>query len=98
MAEMPLRQRAPRRTRRVGTRVLLAVSRGPNPTLTVVPNVIGKDQHTARTTLQDAGFKVQVLTVKPANPSRNGKVVDEQPAGGVHAPDGSTITIYVGSG
>jgi beta-lactam-binding protein with PASTA domain len=81
-----------------GTRVVLAVSRGPNPTLTVVPNVAGKDQQTATTTLQNAGFKVQVLTVKPANPGQRGKVVDEQPAGSTHAPDGSTVTIYVGSG
>lgn len=81
-----------------GTRVLLAVSRGPNPTLTVVPNVAGKDQQTAKTTLQNAGFKVRVLAVKPANPSESGKVVDEQPAGGTHAPDGSIVTIYVGSG
>ena len=80
-----------------GTRVVLAVSRGPSPTLTVVPNVVGKDSQTASTTLQNAGFKVQVLSVKPANPSQSGKVVDEQPAGGAHAPDGSTVTIYVGS-
>jgi beta-lactam-binding protein with PASTA domain len=81
-----------------GTRVLLAVSRGPNPTLTIVPNVVGKNQQTAKTTLKNAGFKVQVLTVKAANPGQRGKVVDEQPAGGTHAPDGSTVTIYVGSG
>jgi beta-lactam-binding protein with PASTA domain len=81
-----------------GTRVVLAVSRGPSPTLTVVPNVVGRDSQTAKTTLQNAGFKVQVLSVKRANPSQSGKVVDEQPTGGAHAPDGSTITIYVGSG
>ena len=81
-----------------GSTVLLAVSRGPNPTLTVVPDVAGKTQQAATTTLQNAGFKVQVLTVKPANPSQSGRVVDEQPAGGTRAPDGSTVTIYVGSG
>ena len=81
-----------------GSRVRLAVSRGPNPTLTVVPDVVGQDQQTATTNLQDAGFKVQVLRVRPSNPSQNGKVVDEQPAGGTRAPDGSTVTIYVGSG
>jgi serine/threonine-protein kinase len=80
-----------------GSRVRLAVSRGPNPTLTVVPDVVGQDQQTATTNLQDAGFKVQVLRVA-SNPSQSGKVVDEQPAGGTRAPDGSTVTIYVGSG
>jgi serine/threonine-protein kinase len=81
-----------------GSTVLLAVSRGPTPTLTVVPDVAGKTQQAATATLQNAGFKVQVLTVKPANPSQSGKVVDEQPAGSTRAPEGSTVTIYVGSG
>jgi beta-lactam-binding protein with PASTA domain len=81
-----------------GSTVLLAVSRGPSPTLTVVPDVAGKTQQAATTTLQNAGFKVQALTVKPANPSQSGKVVDEQPAGSTRAPEGSTVTIYVGSG
>jgi beta-lactam-binding protein with PASTA domain len=80
-----------------GSTVLLAVSRGPNPSLTVVPDVAGKTQQAATTTLQNAGFKVQVLTVKPANPSQSGRVVDEQPAGSTRAPEGSTVTIYIGS-
>ncbi len=80
-----------------GSTVLLAVSRGPNPTLTVVPDVAGKTQQAATTTLQNAGFKVQVLTAKPANPSQSGRVVDEQPAGTTRAPEGSTVTMYVGS-
>jgi beta-lactam-binding protein with PASTA domain len=79
-----------------GSRVRLGVSRGPNPTLTLVPNVVGKTKQAATSTLQNAGFKVQVLAV--SNPSRRGMVVDEQPAGDTRAPDGSTITIYVGSG
>jgi eukaryotic-like serine/threonine-protein kinase len=81
-----------------GSTVILSVSRGPNPSLTVVPDVAGKTQQAATTTLQNAGFKVQVLTVKPANPGQSGKVVDEQPAGSTSAPEGSTVTIYVGSG
>ena len=34
--------------------------------------------------------------VKPSNPGQTGKVVDEQPAGRTRAPEGSTVTIYVG--
>jgi serine/threonine-protein kinase len=79
-----------------GSRVVLAVSRGPNPTLTVVPNVVGKSKQAATTALQNAGFKVQVINVSGAG--QTGLVVDEQPAGGTRAPDGSTVTIYVGSG
>lgn len=80
-----------------GSTVLLAVSRGPNPSLTLVPDVVGETQQSATTTLQNAGFKVQVLTVKPSNPGQSGKVVDEQPAGSTRAPEGSTVTIYIGS-
>jgi beta-lactam-binding protein with PASTA domain len=32
-----------------------------------------------------------------SDPIQNGMVVDEQPSGGTRAPDGSTVTIYVGS-
>jgi beta-lactam-binding protein with PASTA domain len=69
-----------------GSTVLLAVSRGPNSTFTVVPDVVGKTQQSAASTLQNAGFKVQVLTLKPSNPGQTGKVVDEQPAGRTRAP------------
>jgi beta-lactam-binding protein with PASTA domain len=80
-----------------GSTVLLAVSRRPNPSLTIVPDVVGKTQQSATTTLQNAGFRVQVLKGKPSNPSQSGKVVDEQPSGSTRAPEGSTVKIYIGS-
>jgi eukaryotic-like serine/threonine-protein kinase len=80
-----------------GSKVQLSVSVGPSATTTQVPNVVGQDQQTATSTLQNAGFKVQVIMVPSSDPSQNGTVVDEQPAGGTRAPDGSTVTIYVGS-
>ena len=81
-----------------GSRVQITVSLGPNATTTQVPDVVGQDQQTATTTLQDAGFEVQVINVPATDPSQNGNVVDEQPAGGSRAPQGSTVTIYVASG
>jgi serine/threonine-protein kinase len=59
--------------------------------------VVGQDQQTATSTLQNAGFQVQAIMVPASDPSQNGMVVDEQPSGGTRAPDGSTVTIYVGS-
>jgi beta-lactam-binding protein with PASTA domain len=82
---------------RKGSKVQLSVSRGPNATTAVVPDVIGQDQQTATTTLQSAGFRVQVIMVPPTDPSQSGMVIDEQPGGGTRAPEGSTVTIYVGS-
>ena len=81
-----------------GSRVQITVSLGPNATTTQVPDVVGQDQQTATTTLQDAGFEMQVINVPATDPSQNGNVVDEQPAGGSRAPQGSTVTIYVASG
>jgi len=82
---------------RKGSTVQISVSRGPSATSSQVPNVVGQDQQTATNTLQNAGFQVQVIMVPPPDPSQSGLVVDEQPAGGTRAPDGSTVTIYVGS-
>jgi serine/threonine-protein kinase len=81
-----------------GSKVRISVSLGPNATTAPVPDVIGQDQQTATTTLQNAGFQVQVIMVAPTDPSQSGTVVDEQPSGGTRAPTGSTVTIYVASG
>ena len=84
-------------TRRTGTRIQLNVSLGPNPvTQKVVPDVLGLDPQAARARLGSAGFNVQTLSQKVSDRSQNGKVVDEQPAGGRRAPARSTVTIYVG--
>jgi serine/threonine-protein kinase len=82
---------------KVGTRITLNASLGPNPAAgQVVPKVIGADPQTAISRLENAGFKVQQLTQKTSVRSQNGKVVDCQPAAGVHAPAGSVVTFYVG--
>src|SRR5256714_1465071 len=84
-------------TVRRGATVQISVSLGPSATTTQVPNVVGQDQQTATNTLQNAGFQVQVIAVPASDSSQNGVVVDEQPSGGTRAPDGSAVTIYVGS-
>jgi serine/threonine-protein kinase len=81
-----------------GSTVRISVSLGPNATTAQVPDVVGQDQQTATNTLQAAGFQVQVITVPPPDPSQSGIVIDEEPGGGTAAPQGSTVTIYVGSG
>jgi beta-lactam-binding protein with PASTA domain len=84
-------------SRRTGTRIQLNVSLGPSPgSQQVVPDVLGLDPQTARARLSSAGFNVQTLSQKISSPSQNGKVVDEQPAGGRRAPARSTVTIYIG--
>ena len=79
-----------------GTRVKLVASLGPNPATQQVPRVTGMTPEEATTRLQDAGFEVQHLTQNVSRRSQDGVVVDAQPAGGVSAPSGTTVTIYVG--
>jgi serine/threonine-protein kinase len=82
---------------RRGTRIQLNASLGPNAgTQQTVPNVVGMSPQQATSRLTSAGFKLQRLTRKVSVQSQNGRVVDEQPAGGRRAPAGSTVTIYVG--
>jgi beta-lactam-binding protein with PASTA domain len=54
-----------------------------------VPNVDGQQVSQAEQTLSQAGFQVKVVQVGPFN-----KVFSYSPTG--QAPQGSTITIYVG--
>ncbi len=42
-------------------------------------------------------MRASAIMVPPQDPSQSGIVVDEQPVGGTRAPQGSTVTIYVGS-
>jgi beta-lactam-binding protein with PASTA domain len=82
---------------RRGARVRLNVSTGPNPQpAATVPNVVGQDQATAANTLRSAGFRVVVLNRPTSNQSRDGVVVEQQPAAGSSIPGGSQVTIFVG--
>jgi serine/threonine-protein kinase len=80
-----------------GSRVRLNVSTGPNPQASrAVPDVVGQDESTATSTLQGAGFVVEVIDQPTTDQTQDGIVVDEQPPGGSRAPRGSVVTIYVG--
>ena len=62
-----------------------------------VPDVVGDSQATATSTLEGAGFVVDVQsTYSPTVPV--GDVASQSPSGGVEAPAGSIVTIYVSLG
>ena len=61
-----------------------------------VPDVTGLDETGARQQLTGAGFRVQVVGQPVTDPSQDGVVLDETPAGGSRAAKGSTVTITVG--
>lgn len=78
---------------RKGATVRLTVSSG--PALVSVPSVVGLDQASAQAELAAAGFHVRVSTESTTDPSQDGTVTAQDPAGGTKAPDGSTVTITV---
>jgi beta-lactam-binding protein with PASTA domain len=65
------------------------------PSGATVPNTVGQDEATARSTLEGAGFQVRVTDRTVTDPSQEGIVVQQSPSGG-NAARGSTVTITVG--
>jgi eukaryotic-like serine/threonine-protein kinase len=77
-----------------GTTITLSVSRG--PTESQVPSVEGAAESDAVEALEGAGFVVDVQTEATDDPGLHGFVLRQEPAGGSRAPQGSTVTIFVG--
>ena len=78
-----------------GSVVSYVVSRGTE--LVQVPDVTGKSQSSATSTLQKAGFKVSVKESTSDKVSK-GDVMSQNPPGGVSVAKGSTVSITVASG
>jgi eukaryotic-like serine/threonine-protein kinase len=76
-----------------GTTVTLAVSKGPAES--TVPDVTSQDEETARQTLEQSGFKVEVVREPTDDDTADGFVLRQSPEGGTRAPAGSTVTIVV---
>jgi eukaryotic-like serine/threonine-protein kinase len=74
------------------TLVTLYVSSGPGNV--TVPNVQGKQEIAAETTLQNAGFTV-VVSTDTTSTEAAGTVVSQSPAGNSQVAPGSKVTIYV---
>jgi beta-lactam-binding protein with PASTA domain/tRNA A-37 threonylcarbamoyl transferase component Bud32 len=73
-----------------GSKVIIYVSGAAS-----VPNVVGLSEQSAQTSLQSAGFQVNVQTVAgPAN-TAPGSVWQQNPNASATAPQGATVTILV---
>ncbi|TAM69085.1 MAG: Stk1 family PASTA domain-containing Ser/Thr kinase [Microbacteriaceae bacterium] len=75
---------------RPGDTILLNISRGPAPV--DVPAVVGKTWADAKKALTDAGFKLSYAAIADGAPGLF-IVQATNPAGGVSAPKGSTVTV-----
>jgi serine/threonine-protein kinase len=74
--------------------VTLIVSAGPEPV--AVPNVVGQDEAAARTTLEGAGFVVNVEQRAPEDDQiPEGQVFEQRPAANEQLTRGETVTIVV---
>ncbi|MCR5654587.1 MAG: Stk1 family PASTA domain-containing Ser/Thr kinase [Lachnospiraceae bacterium] len=62
-----------------------------------VPNVAGKDEQTARSELEGAGFVVTTETAF-SDEIEEGFVIKQSPSGSDKAPEGSTVTLTISSG
>ena len=71
-----------------GSTVSVTVSKGPR--MVVIPNVRRLSADLAKKKLQDAGFKVQTVTLFFASMATGTK-----PGAGQQAPEGSTVTLYL---
>jgi len=92
VAQSPTGGTAPR-----GSRVHVNVSTGPSPApAATIPNVTGQDQASAATTLRQAGFRPLVLFRKTTNASKDGVVLEQQPAAGKSIPGGLYVAIFIG--
>jgi eukaryotic-like serine/threonine-protein kinase len=77
-----------------GSTITLSVSKGPKTS--TVPDVTSQDEGSAKSTLQAAGFTVQVQQQDVQDPGLVGIVLSQSPTGNTKAKQGSTVTITVG--
>lgn len=80
-----------------GTTVAIGVSLGAAPANPKVPNVVGKTQAQATSTLEKAGFKIQVFQSYNATTAA-GSVFSQFPAPNTVALAGSTVAVGVSKG
>jgi eukaryotic-like serine/threonine-protein kinase len=74
--------------------ITLSVSKG--PTTSTVPDVTSISQSDAVAQLKASGFKVSIVSQAVTDPSQDGIVQTQDPAGGTKFPPGTTVTIAVG--
>jgi beta-lactam-binding protein with PASTA domain len=79
---------------RKGQTVTLEISTG--PAQVSIPDVIGLDEQSARAQLEAAGFTVQVTDEVTTDPSLDGMVISQTPAGGSESEKAGTVTLTVG--
>ena len=73
----------------------ITVSRGPKPTHTQVPNVIGDILSEAKKKIEENGLRLGKISYKVTSKSRPGSVISQSASPGINAPLESAINIVV---
>jgi beta-lactam-binding protein with PASTA domain len=81
-------------TQEKGTAITVVVSSGPAES--TVPSVVGLTEANAINTLDNDGFNPTVVEQDTSDPTQDGRVLAQDPAGNATAQNGSTVTITVG--
>ncbi|MBA3347799.1 MAG: Stk1 family PASTA domain-containing Ser/Thr kinase, partial [Actinobacteria bacterium] len=77
-----------------GSTVVLQVSEGPQTS--GVPDVTSQAEDQARQAIRSAGFRVRVVRQDTDDPTLEGIVVSQDPAGGTELEPNDTVTLFVG--
>ncbi|MFM9149749.1 MAG: PASTA domain-containing protein, partial [Solirubrobacterales bacterium] len=78
-----------------GSTVELTVSSGPDAGVTL-PNLVGQLREDAEATLRDLGLVPVVVEQETTILPQDGRVIDQEPAGGDTVTSGSSVTLTVG--
>jgi serine/threonine-protein kinase len=84
---------APGSSAKARSKVDLVVAEAPKEV--AVPNVVGESQGLAKSTLEQAGFKVKTATGQTTESAQVGNVLRQTPGPGTKATKGSTVTITI---
>ena len=77
-----------------GATITLQVSEGPETSS--APDVTSQAVEQARAAVRNAGFRVEVVPEDTTDPTLDGIVTSQDPAGGTELEPGETITLFVG--
>ena len=79
-----------------GSTVSITVSSGEK--VSEVPNVVGKSEGSAKTTLENAGFKVRNTEYQSSETVKKGNVISQTPDGGSSLKPGDTVQLVISTG
>lgn len=79
-----------------GSTVVVYISAGSEPG--VVPTLVGLTEEQATAAIEDAGFEVGTVTIRPDAEAAAGRVIEQSPVAGVELTPGASINIVVSEG